>query len=179
MTLASSFELGQRPVVMFNLDFDGGSINVWTRPATGEHDGITYSPLAGLTSSFSVLNSLIRSSPDASAQISGSAEEIITAALTENFQLRDATVRLGNLSEDRSTVEESEVILPGRMQDIPVVLDPVAGRTVAVQIASVFSDLTEANDLRYSAADQAKFDSEDTFFDFVETAETQEPAFGA
>lgn len=164
---------------MFSLAFDGGNINVWTRPVTGEHDGVTYSPLAGLTSSFSVLNSLVRTSPDASAQISGSAEEIITASLTENFQLRDATILLGNLNEGRTEVEESEVILPGRMQDIPIVLDPVAGRTVAVQIASVFSDLNEANDFRYSAADQARFNSEDTFFDFVETAETQEPAFGA
>lgn len=178
MLLAESFKTAQRPVVMFNLAFDGGTANVWTRPKTGEHDGITYVPIAGLTSSVSVLNSLVRPSPNSSAQISGNSEEIINAALTENFQLRDATVRLGNLDAN-GNVEASEVILAGRMQDIPIVLDPIAGRTVAVQIASVFSDISEATDLRYSAADQAQFDAEDSFFKFVETAEVQEPKFGA
>lgn len=178
MALADLFEIAERPVVLIDLEFDGGEINFWTRPFSGESAGKSYAPIAGLTGSLSIRQSLDRPSLDAGASIVGTSPEIKNAALTENFQLRPARITLGNL-DSAGAVEDSEVILSGTMQDIPIVSDPEQGLNLSVVIESIFADIDVARDLRYSAADQEQFNPSDSFFDFVETVELIEPNFGA
>ena len=121
MDLATSFQTDQKPVILVDLQFDSGTVSIWTRPFTGPHNGVTYRPISGLTSSISVKQSLDQTSLEASARISGTANEILAAALTENFQCRQATISLGNIGSDGS-IDASEVILQGVMQDIPCLL---------------------------------------------------------
>lgn len=177
MDLADDFQIAERPVVLVELAFDSGDINLWTRPFTGEYQGKVYSPIAGLTGSLSIRQSLDRPSLDAGAQIVGASPEIKNAALTEDFQQRAARIILGAI-DDNGDISSSETILRGTMQDIPMVSDAEKGFSMSVQIESVFGDINVARDLRLSAADQATIDANDTVFDFVETATLTEPRFG-
>jgi len=174
--LTDSFALQQKPVVLVDLFFDSGTISLWTRPFEGEFDGTTYQPLAGITGALAIRQSLEQSSLDIAAQISGAADEIRNAGLTEQFQCRDARIRLGNINA-AGVVEASETLIFGTMQDIQIVEDD-QGSDVAVKIDSVFAEIDRSNDLRLSAADQARFDQNDTFFNFVDTVNAGE-RFGA
>ncbi len=177
MTLATDLQGNHKPVILVELLFDSGPIRFWTRPFSGQANGETYKPLAGLTGSLSVKHSLDQSSLEASAQLSGSSTEIIAAALTEQFQRRTARISLGALDED-GNLTSSEVMIPGKMQDIPLIDAPGDGPSATVRIESLFADIAEASNLRLSAADQAQFSDSDTFFDLVETATVTEPRFG-
>lgn len=174
--LNESFLLRQKPVILIDLFLDNGTISIWTLPFTGEFEGVEYQPLAGITGSLAIRQSLSRPSLDLAAQITGSADEIKSIGLTEEFQLRNARVRLGNLDEDQN-VEVAETLLSGTMLDIPSVENGERS-TVAVQIQSIFADIDRTRDLRLSAADQKRFNAQDSFFDFLETVTTGE-RFGA
>lgn len=178
MTLSTDFIGDHKPVYMVELDFDSASINFWTRPFTGQANGKTYRPLAGFTGSLSTRQSLDRPNLSATAQISGSSNEIRAAALTEEFQLRQARIRLGAIGSD-GEISSSETVLLGKMQDITLTDDANDGVQSNVSMESVFAELTVARDLRYTKADQATFDPNDTFFDFVESAQVTEPRFGS
>lgn len=174
--LTDSIALGQRPVILIDLFFDGGTISIWTRPFEGEFEGDTYQPLAGITGGLAIKQSLDSGSLDIAAQISGAAGEIINAGLTEEFQLRDARMRLGNIGAS-GDIDAAETVLIGTMQDILINEDDDGG-SVAIRIESVFAEIDKPRDLRLSAADQARFDPADTFFNFVDTVD-QGPDFGA
>jgi len=174
--LTDSFAIQQKPVVLIDLFFDSGTIRVWTRPFEGEFEGETYQPLAGITGALAVRQSLDQSSLDIAAQITGTADEIRAAGLTEEFQCRDAQVRLGNVNA-AGDIEAAEIMILGTMQDIPIVEDE-SGGDVAIKIDSVFAEIDRPRDLRLSDADQARFNPDDTFFNFVDTVGTGE-RFGA
>jgi len=176
-TLQESIDLGIKPVILIDFFFDGGTIRIWTRPFKGEFEGEEYSPLAGITSSLAIRQSLEQPSLSLAAEITGTADEIVAAGLTEEFQLRDATVRLGNINA-AGVVDAAEILIEGTMQDIPII-DDVGDSSVAVQIQSLFSEIDRAIDIRNSAADQKKkIDPTDTFYDFIESV-TNGPVFGA
>jgi len=177
MTLATEFQSAERPVVLVELEFDSAPIFFWTRPFTGQFNGNTYRPLEGLTGSLSIRQSLDRPSLDAGAQIVGTADEIKAAAVQEEFQLRPARIKLAAV-DAAGAIVESEELLSGKMQDISAVSDPESGVSLSVVIESIFAEISIARDLRLSAADQAAFDPNDSFFDFVETAKVNEPPFG-
>lgn len=176
MALADDFLIAERPVILIDLEFDSAPIYLWTRPFTGEFGGKTYQPIAGITGALSVRQSLDRPTLNATAQINGSSGEIEAAALTEEFQGRPAQIALGNLDAG-GNLTNVEVQLPGTMQDIPLAQSGDQS-TAAVQIESVFAEIDRARDLRYSKADQARFDPNDSFFDFVATASVNTPRFG-
>lgn len=177
--LAQSFLLAERPAITIRLDFDGGSLNFWTKQFSQEIDGRIYTPIAGLTDSLSIRRSLDRPSLDAGISIPGTSEEVKNAALTEQFQGRTAEIDLVNLDADGKTIDASEVLLSGSMQDIPLTADFEEGIQSTVVIESVFADIDRVRDRRLSAADQKRFDANDTFFNFVDTASILEPAFGS
>lgn len=176
LTLAESFVLKERPVFMVDFRFPDGDINVWTRPFPGEHDGRIYSPISGLTGSLAVRQSLDSPPLDIGARIVGNSVELKNAALTQDFQQRTATIRLGNIEDDGTITDE--ILLEGKMQDIPIVSDPEEGLSLAVIIESIFADINTPRDLRLSAADQKLIDPNDTFFNSIDTATLREPQFG-
>lgn len=177
MTLADDFQIAERPVILVEMDFDGGSINVWSRPFSGDYAGRSYQPIAGITGAFSVRQSLDRPSLATAAQITGAAGEIQAAALTEPFQGRPARIRLGNL-DAAGAISNTEILLSGTIEDIPLI-DDATGSTAAVKMQSIFSRIGRARDLRYAKADQKTVDANDSFFDFVSTADVETPRFGA
>lgn len=179
LLLADSFAEPQnlRPVILVDLFFENAEVNIWTRPVRGIFDGKEYQPLAGITSGITVRNSLDQGSLDISIDLSGQSDELLNIALTENFQRRPATVRLGNLSEDYSTVLAEEVILVGTIANMPV-SDSATESRVSVVIDSVFREVARPRILRLSAADQALTNPDDSFFAFEVGAEIETQRFG-
>lgn len=174
-TLLESLEVQIKPVILVDLFFDSGTISIWTRPFTGEFENVIYSPIAGLTGALAIRQSLDQPSLSLAAEINGSSAEIESAGLTEEFQLRDARIRMSNVNA-AGGMDDPEVLIEGVMQDIPII-DSASDSNVVVQIEGLFSEINRATGLRLSAADQVRFDSGDSFFNFVETVGAG-PRFG-
>lgn len=177
VTLADSLLTTQKIVIMIELGFDGGDVNIWTRPFSGDFQGVTYQPIAGINGGFSIKNSLDGSAIDASVQITGNSPELLAAALTENFQGRKAKIRLANL-DAAGNVSAVETILTGTIANMPLT-ETRDESFVAVVLESVFAGIGKTLDTRLSSADQALIDPDDTFLDFVETARVSTPQFGS
>lgn len=165
------------PVVLIDLLFDSGPVYIWTRPFTGTFDGRTYRPLGGITGALAVRQSLDRPSLDASAQLVGDSSELRAIAVQEEFQRRRATIRLGNI-DTGGEIFETEVIFEGRMTDMPII-DELGEPSVTVAMSSLFSDIREGSDIRYSSTDQKRISPGDTFFDLVDSAGISTPRFGS
>lgn len=162
---------------MIDLLFDGGSINIWTRPFAGDFQGTTYQPIAGINGGFSLKNSLDGSAIVSSVQITGNSPELLAAALTEKFQRRPATIRLANLDEN-GNFAAVETVLSGTIANMPLT-ETRDESFVSVDIESIFSGIGKTLDTRLSSADQALVNPDDTFLDLVETTKVTTPQFGA
>ena len=176
-TLAETFITRQAPVLLIDLFFDSAELNIWTLPFPKVVEGKEYVPLAGVTDGFSFRNSLDLRGLDSSLQVSGQSQEILTYALTEEFQNRLARVRLANLDEDLN-ISAVETIHIGYMTNMPITDDDQES-TVSIVIESIFRSVNAPETFRLSKADQALIDPDDTFFDFFETAKVTSPAFGS
>ncbi len=178
--LDDSFLNGQRPVILIELDFDQGSLNIWTRPAQGEFDGKTYNPLDGVTSGISIRNSLESGSFDASLQLSAQSDELLAIALAGEYRGRPARIKLGNLVDNGQgglDVDNAETILTGTISNM-VISDTADSSDVAIVINSVFRDLNRPTTLRISSSDQQTISPGDSIFDFVDTVKVTTPRFG-
>lgn len=177
-TLADTFQDTERPVILIDMEFDSGEVNIWSLPFDALYEGKEYRAFEGLTGGVSFRNSLDKGSPDASADLSGNSLELINIALAEPFQNRVARIKLGNLAEDGKTIEASETLFVGRMVNMPIVID-ADGSEVAVEINSIFGDINLTPDMRLSDGDQARVNVSDRMFSRVETAKVTSPRFGA
>ena len=175
--LADSYVTAERFVALIELVFDEGEINIWSLPFDGEFEGKDYQALDGLTGGISYRSSLDGGSPDASADLSGNSTELINIALNEPFQNRITRIRIGNLQEDEKTIDAVETLFVGRMVAMPVTLD-ADGSEVSVEVNSIFEDLNEGTDLRFSDADQARINRDDRMFSRIETTRVNTPRFG-
>lgn len=164
-------------IALIDMTFDGGEFNVWSLPFDGEFEGKDYQALDGLTGGISYRSSLDGGSPDASADLSGNSQELINIALNEPFQNRIARIRIGNLQDDDKTIDAVETLFVGRMVAMPVVLD-ADGSEVSVEINSIFEDLNEGADIRFSDADQVRINRDDRMFSRIETTRVNSPRFG-
>lgn len=174
--LQDSFLQAQRPVILVDLFLDSGELNIWTRPFPGEFAQKTYQPLAGITSGLTFRNSLETNAIEASLQLSGQSDEILTIALQEQFQNRNAQVFLGNLGNDME-IEAVSIVLTGTIVNM-VISDTGEDSTISVVIESVFRTINQSDIRRLSSGDQKLRFPDDTFFDFVETVESNTPRFG-
>lgn len=174
--LADGFLNSQAPIVLIDLFFDSGSLHIWTLPFPRSFEGNDYVPLAGITAGITVRNSLDVSSLDAGLQLSGQSEELLNIALTEQFQGREAVIRLGNLDDDLQ-IKNTETIFLGSITNMPVT-DTTDDSTVAIVLDSIFKDLQSPRVVRQSPADHALRDPDDSIFDFVETTEVNTQEFG-
>lgn len=174
--IEDSFNIAQRPVILVNLFFDSGEVNIWTRPNVGIFAQKEYSPLAGITSGITVRNSLGRNLQETALELSGQSPELLAIALSENYINRRAEVILGNIGAD-GEIEAIETILTGTIVNMPVI-DDESESIVSVVIESVFRSLARPTVVRLSSSDLALTSSDDSFFDFIETSSVTEPAFG-
>lgn len=172
-----AFSLWERPVIMIDLDFDSGSIGIWTRPFPGSFDGRTYRPLGGITGSLTSRQSLDRQTIDASAQLVGDSPELRAIAVQEEFQLRPARIRLGNI-DSGGQVFEAVTLFRGRLRDI-VIVDDAGDPKVTCELDSIFAEIVTSAGLRYSDQDQQSLFPGDTFFDLVDSASVTSPQFGS
>lgn len=171
------FQGDLRPVYLIDLAFDSATLRIWTRPFAGSFEGNTYNPIGGLTGGFQIRNSLDQtSSPDAAAQIDGNSAEIRALGVQEEFQQRPVLIRVGNIDAN-GEIEETKTIFRGVMTDIPII-DDADGLTASVLMESVFADLSEGDERRYSSDDLKLRNPGDTFFDLVSTVSTQGDRFG-
>lgn len=166
----------QRPIFLVDLLFEGAEVNIWTRGVEGEFAGKEYRPLGGIDSGITILNSLQASSLDASIQISGQSQEMLSIALTENYRGRTATVYLANLGADNK-IEAVEVLLPGKITNMTV-SDNDEESVVSVVIQSIFRGINRPETRRLSASDLSLRSADDSFFDRLESTERNEPRFG-
>ncbi len=175
-TIAQSFVDFERPVIMIDLFFDEGEVNIWTRAFEGRFEGKLYQPVAGITGSLSIRQTLDQPGFESSVQLTGLSPEIVAIGNRSQFQMRPANIRLGNIG-DNGDVFIAETIVPGRIQNITVV-DDIDDPSVSIEIDSIFNDINIPRARRLSSADQKRFFPGDTFFDFVESARMQTPRFG-
>lgn len=176
LPLEDSFLDRQSPVFLIDLFFDGGQVNIWTRPVEGVFAFKTYLPLAGIDSGLTIRNSLDANTLEASLQLSGQSPELLAIALTENYRNRRADVYLANLDENME-IAAIENILIGRIVNMPV-SDTAENSTVSIVIDSLFRDLSRPEVNRLTKSDLATRSPGDSFLDFTQTARVIEPGFG-
>ena len=174
--LAVSVLSGQRPVILLDLFFDEGEINIWTRNFIGQFAQKQYDPLSGVTGGVTVRNSLDEATFDVSVQLSGQSEELLSIALTQNYRNRRANIILGNIGADNE-IEAVETILPGFIVNMPITDDGQV-TIVNIEIESVFRRLIRPREQRVSRADLALRSADDDLFDKIESVGVTEPRFG-
>lgn len=167
--------LGQEEISPFyavELNFDGGTIRLWTGFGDRVIDGQTYIGTGSLLSVAGIEEAADLSAKGASLTLSGVDQSIVSIALQEPYQGRSARILFG-VTEVNDFVE----VFAGLMDTMTI---QHSGETVTITltIESKLVTLQRANVRRYTSANHKLRYSTDTFFDYVTDIADKELVWG-
>ena len=155
-----------RPVWFLELEFDGGTTRYCGWPTDITWGGNTWTG-AGNLGSLSVIDE--RTDLQAErimARLSGINSALVSVALQEHVQGRDAAVYLGLMDAAHALVATPHQVFSGRMNTMQMV-DIGATATIELAIDGRLADWQRPRVRRYTNADQQNRFADDKGFEFV------------
>ena len=150
-------------------EFDTSTIAVHTSSGELSIGGTTYEGAGTLLNIESSTDDSDLKSDGITVSLNGMTPEVLTYALTENYQNRPITVLQGFLDASGSRVTGTMVLFKGRMQNISLSDDPEGNAAVVVSAENRLIDLRRPSNLRYTKESQETVSSGDTGFNRVQS----------
>lgn len=160
------------PFYAVEMNFDSGSIRLWTGYGERTIDGQTYIGTGTLLDISGVEEVSDLSAKGVTVTLSGIPSSVISLALQESYQGRTARVLFGV-----ADVADHVEVFSGLM-DVMTIQDSGDSVTVQLTIESKLVTLQRANVRRYTSANHKLRHPNDTFFDFVTDIADKELVWG-
>ena len=159
-------------------EFDTSTIAVHTQTGELSFGGTTYEGAGTLLGITGTEDSSDLKSDGITVSLSGMTPEVLTYALTENYQNRPITVFQGFLDAAGSKVTGTLTLFKGRMQNITLSDDPDGNSAVIVQAENRLIDLRRPSNLRYTKESQEFVASGDTGFNRIQSLQEKKIVWG-
>lgn len=171
-----------RPVVLCALGFDSGVVRVTSAPfdiaidTDGDAAAETYVGVGNLGRVGPVQETTELRATNLELELSGIPPELLSIALAEQYQGRQASLWLVLLDSNHAPVGDACLIFKGRMDTMSIERGPQSRIQVAVE--SNLADLERARTLRFTDADQQAAYPGDKGFSFVAQAVDKQLIWG-
>lgn len=162
------------PFFAIDMAFSTGNLRIWTGVGTATIDGSDYTGVGDLLSISTVEETTEIAARGASLVLSGVPTDIITLALTSQYQGRVATIYFG--IRDGGTYTGLTEVFSGYMDEMNVDEGPDTS-TVELKIENKLIDLERARVRRYNSGYQKTVHPTDLGFDFIEDLQNREIAW--
>lgn len=160
------------PFYAVEMNYDSGSIRLWTGYGDRTIDGDVYTGAGTLLNISGIEEVSDLSAKGISVTLSGISSSVISLALQESYQGRTARVLFGV-----NNVADHVEVFSGLM-DVMTIQDSGDRVTVQLSIESKLVTLQRANIRRYTSANHKLRYPNDTFFDFVTDIADKELVWG-
>lgn len=165
-----------QPFLAVKLDFDGDPIRVWTGTGNITINSEEYFGAAALLGVETVSETASVQANGANISLSGVPSDLLSAALNENYQGRDAIIYFGTLSNG-AVVSSPYAIFKGFI-DTMVLAETGDTSTMTLAAENRLIALEVAKVRRYTSEDQKIDFPDDKGFDFVAGLQDKEIVWG-
>jgi len=156
-----------------DLNFDSGSLNLWTGLGELEANGNTYVGTGQLLSISSVEETAEIAAKGAELSLSGIPSTLVSLALTEPYQGRVCTIYFGVVSDTNFLTE----IFTGIMDKMDI-QEGAETSTITLAVENKLVDLERSRAIRFTSAYQKSIYPGDKGFDFVEDLQDKKLVWG-
>jgi hypothetical protein len=150
--------------VAIDLDFDSGAVRLWNGYTDLGIDGDTFTGAGSFLSVSSVEETAAIAARGITMTLSGIDASLISVALAENYQNREARVYLGAIQSD-GTIQSYQVFA-GRL-DVMTIEEAADTATIAVTAENRLIDLERPRIRRFTSEDQKALYPGDLGLDYV------------
>lgn len=157
------------------LQFEEGTLRLWTGAGTATIDGNSYTGVGELMSISSVDETTEIAARGASLILSGVPSDILALALTSPYQGRVANIYFG--VHDGTTYSGLTEIFSGYMDEMNIDEGPETS-TIELMIENKLIELERPRVRRYTSSFQKSIYPTDKGFDLVETIQDREVSWG-
>ncbi len=165
-----------QPFLAVKLDFDGDPIRVWTGNGNITINSEDYFGTGSLLSVDRIAETASVQANGANVSLSGVPTDLLSVALNENYQGRDAIIYLGTLSGG-AVVTSPYAIFKGFI-DTMILSETGATSTITLATENRLIALEVAKVRRYTSEDQKIDFPDDKGFDFVAGLQDKEIVWG-
>jgi hypothetical protein len=165
------------PFYALELAFDSGTLRFWTGIGDKTIDGATYTGTGRLLDIGDVAEAADMSAQNLTVSMAGLDASIISLALTENYQGRQARLLFGAMNLTTGAVIDFVEVFAGLM-DVMTIQHSAQTATISLSIESKLVVMQRPNMRRYTSANHKLRHPGDTFFDFVQPLQDKEIAWG-
>lgn len=169
-----------RPFILVDLEFDSGTIYLWSGVSDLVWNSNTYLAVGDLLKISPTMESGDLSAKGMNITLDGLSDDLIQKARDENYQGRTATIRLGALTNDYTgitVVADPTIIFAGFMDVMSI---SIAGEynTINLALENKLIMLERSKERRWTAEDQKIEYPDDKGFDFVADLQDKEIIWG-
>ena len=155
-----------RPIILIDLMFESGPLYIWSGNGTLIYSSTDYLGVGDLISIGQISEKTDLTATGVSITLAGIKQSLLTLALSEPYQNRSVTIRLGAINESGDLVSSPIIMFQGKM-DVMTIQDNGATATITVQCENKLIQLDRAFVRRYTAEDQKIDFPSDTGLDFM------------
>ena len=160
-----------KPFYAVELLFDSGAIRLWTGYANRDIEGNTYVAAGNLLSITNLEEVADMSAKSAEVVLSGISTELVSLALQEPYQGRNARILFGIEGEDPIEVF-------GGLMDVMTIQDSGETSTISLTLENRLVELERVRPFRYTDQSHKLRYPNDDFFSFVPALQDREIVWG-
>ncbi len=165
-----------RPIILIELDFPSGFTRLWNGIGNLTFDGDTYNGAADLGTISGVEETEELRATGITMALSGIPSDMLSLALTEEYQGRSAKVWIGFMDASNAIIDAMLIFL-GRM-DIMTIEEGGTSSMIGLTAENVLITLERPNERRYTPEDQKLQFPNDEGFEFVVDIQEKELVWG-
>ena len=166
-----------QPFFALDLMFDSGTLYLWTGLGDQTFDSTVYTGTGNLLSISEVEETIEIAARGATVALTGVPSEILSLALTEPYQGREAKIMFGLFDNSTGVPSDLMEIFTGRMDTMTV---EESGETCSVSLTleNKLIDLERGSPARFTSAYQKSIYPGDKGLDFVESIQDKDIVWG-
>jgi hypothetical protein len=164
------------PFFAIELNFDSGSLRLWTGVGTLTYEGQDYVGTGTLLAISSIEETSEIAVRGATLTLSGVPSEVISLALTSPYQGRVCNIYFGTKDKTLNTVSLTSVF-SGYMDQMNISEGPDTS-TIELQVENKLIDLERARVARFTSSYQKSIYPQDLGLDFVESLQDKDIVWG-
>ena len=166
-----------KPFLMAEAMFDSETVRVWTGYGDLTWDNKTWLGTGTFINISSVEESYEIKANGITVTLSGVPSDMLSLALTEQYQGREFNLYMGALNEDHTVIASPIVIFSGIM-DTMNIQDMDEDSRISLNVENRLVDLERARIYRYTSEDQKSVYPSDKGLDFVTSLQDQSVVWG-
>lgn len=166
-----------RPIILIDADFDGGAVQIWSGVGDLVWDSKTYTGAGAIMAIGEVEESVGMKATGTNITITGIPSEYLSLALTEDYQGRTLTIRVGALDDSNAVIADPQIVFRGRM-DIMTINESSQDGTISLSVENRLIDFERPRVRRYTDQDQKIDHSTDKGLESVTAIQDKELVWG-